>query len=233
MKVAAPPIVIAIDGGSSCGKSTLAKALAKQLDYTYIDTGAMYRAVTLFFLRNGIPIDDPTAIEHALNGIDIHFAAVKGENHTFLNGRDVSQDIRSMEVAGKVSEVAALPQVRHFLVAQQRRIGSSCGVVMDGRDIGTVVFPHAALKVFLQANLDIRARRRHLELQQQGTQVSFEEVLSNLSKRDQIDSGRSMSPLKPATDAVIIDTTDLDIQEMLDLVLGLAKQTLNTQMLLQ
>lgn len=233
MKVIVPPIVIAIDGGSSCGKSTLAKALAKQLGYTYIDTGAMYRAVTLFFLRNHIPISDPTAVELALSGIDIRFATIQGENHTYLNDKDVSQDIRSMEVAGKVSEVAALPPVRHFLVAQQRRIGSNCGVVMDGRDIGTVVFPNAELKIFLQANLEIRARRRHLELQQQGTPVTFEEVLSNLSKRDQIDSGRTMSPLKPAADAVIIDTTDLDIQEMLDLVLSLANQTLKAQMLPQ
>ncbi len=233
MENTAQPIVIAVDGGSSCGKSTLAKALAKNLGYIYIDTGAMYRAVTLYFLQNEIASDDPEAIARALQDIHIRFATVHGENHTFLNGTDVEEAIRSMEVAGRVSEIAALPPVRHFLVEQQRRIGSTNSVVMDGRDIGTVVFPHAALKVFLQANLEIRANRRFLELQQRGTTTTFEEVLANLSKRDQIDSGRAMSPLQPAEDAVMIDTTDLNIDQLLELVLGLVHKTLHPQMLSQ
>ncbi len=214
-------IIIAIDGGSSCGKSTIAKALARHLHYTYIDTGAMYRAVTLFFLQNNIPAEASDKLPEVLQQVNISFANIAGENHTFLNGRDVEEDIRSMEVASKVSEVATLPAVRNFLVEQQRAIGKDRGVVMDGRDIGTVVFPDAELKLFLKANLKIRAERRHLELQLKGKTVTLDEVMDNLSKRDDIDSGRSMSPLKPAADAVIIDTTDLNVKQLLDKTLEL------------
>lgn len=217
-------IVIAIDGGSSCGKSTLAKALAKNLNYTYIDTGAMYRAVTHFLQQQGVKPNDIDRVESLLDSINISFANVDGENHTFLNGSDVEKEIRTMKVAGQVSEVAAIPRVRHFLVEQQRAIGRERGVVMDGRDIGTVVFPDAELKIFLTANLEIRARRRFLEMQQKGTQVGFEEVRDNLSKRDLIDSGRTMSPLKPAKDAILIDTTDLNIRQLLDQAMGLVAQ---------
>lgn len=218
-------IVIAIDGGSSCGKSTLAKALAKNLDYTYIDTGAMYRAVTLFLQQHAINPEETEQVRSKLSDIKISFAKVNGENHTFLNGTDVEKEIRTMKVAGQVSEVAVIPEVRHFLVEQQRAIGRERGVVMDGRDIGTVVFPDAELKIFLTANLEIRAHRRHLEMQQKGTQVPLDEVRENLSKRDLIDSGRAMSPLKPAGDAILIDTTDLDIQQLLDKAMELVAQT--------
>ncbi|MEK7257694.1 MAG: (d)CMP kinase, partial [Bacteroidota bacterium] len=183
-------IIIAIDGHSSCGKSTLAKALGNALGYAYISTGDMYRAVTLYFIEKKVKIADPVAVLAALRQIRLHFENDGTTNRIFLNGRDVSEEIRKMHVAELVSPVAALPEVRREMVHQQQEIGKQKGIVMDGRDIGTVVFPDAELKIFLTADPDERARRRYDELKAKGLDVNFEEVKSNLLERDRIDSTR-------------------------------------------
>lgn len=223
-------INIAIDGYSSCGKGTLAKALAKSLHYLFIDTGAMYRAVTYSLLENMIDIDDITAIEKHLPSLNISFNYQPENNfyHTFLNGIDIEADIRGMEVSNLVSPVSKIDAVRTFLVHQQRQIGISKGVVMDGRDIGTVVFPDAELKIFMTAKPEIRAQRRLNELRQKGDELtSFEEVLHNLNERDRIDSGRENSPLKAASDAIVIDnsfmTRDEQFHHALELALNAIK----------
>lgn len=214
-------ITIAIDGYSSCGKSTLAKSLASHLSYTYIDSGAMYRAVTLHLLDNNIKVEDSQKVNEALKAINIRFGS---NNHTLLNGRDVELDIRRMRVSNYVSEVAAVTAVRRAMVSQQQQMGSAKGIVMDGRDIGTVVFPRAELKIFLTADPTVRAKRRYEELLRKGQSASIEEVQSNLVHRDHIDSTREDSPLRKAADAIIIDNTLLNREEQLERAIFLARQ---------
>ncbi|GHT78985.1 cytidylate kinase [Bacteroidia bacterium] len=211
-------IVIAVDGYSSCGKSTMAKELAKQIGYIYIDSGAMYRAVTLYCLQhhlfsgNTLDLD---ALRKVLNDIKITFVKnpETGRSETFLNGKNVEKEIRTMTVSNKVSIVAAAGFVREEMVRQQQAMGSEKGIVMDGRDIGTVVFPHAELKIFVTASPEIRAQRRLEELIAKGENVNFEEVLHNLTTRDRIDSTRKDGPLKQAGDAVVLDNSEMTIQE--------------------
>ncbi len=218
-------IIIAIDGFSACGKSTLAKALAQELDYTYIDTGAMYRAVTLFFLDQKVNWNDPQAVEAALKTIQIDFRSVEGRTGrvTFLNNKMVEDEIRGMRVAESVSPVAAISAVRKFLVQQQQTMGQQGSCVLDGRDIGTVVFADAELKLFVVADAEERARRRLSELLEKGMSVSLSEVIENLTERDRIDSSRADSPLRQAKDAVVIDNTVLTPEEQLAMVAVLAR----------
>ncbi len=219
-------IVIAIDGNSGCGKSTTAKALAQKLKYIYIDTGAMYRAVTLFFIKHKIDLKNDQEVELALKQIDISFKynIETGENETFLNGRNVEDKIRQMEVSNLVSPVSVISSVRRKLVEQQRRLGKGKGVIMDGRDIGTVVFPDAELKIFMTADLNIRAQRRLKELLELHTEVELAEVIENLENRDRIDSSRADSPLKKADDAHLVDTGNLTFDEQVDIILSLIKE---------
>lgn len=222
-------ITIAIDGFSSCGKSTLAKALARKLHYTFIDSGAMYRCVALYAIRNGCVLGahkiNLSCIVDSLPRITIQFgdADQNGNRAVLLNGEDVSDAIRQLEVANIVSEVAAIREVREFLVKQQQELGRNGGVVMDGRDIGTVVFPKAELKLFITAKPEIRAKRRFLELQAKGETNSLEEILENLKHRDRIDSTRAISPLTQAEDAVVVDNSGMDEQEQLAYVLDIVK----------
>ena len=220
---AVPAITIAIDGRSSCGKSTLAKDLARLLDYGYVDSGAMYRAVTHYFQQHGVDIDDAAAVAAALERIRIQFKSVDGQNHTFLNGEDIEGHIRTLKVSNFVSEIAAVSAIRSFLVAQQKALGEDKGIVMDGRDIGTVVFPDAELKIFLTSDAYKRAERRFQELQTKGMQGTVQEVIENLQKRDRIDSTRKDSPLRKAADAVQIDNTNISREEQAAMVLALAK----------
>lgn len=220
-------ITIAIDGYSACGKSTLAKAMAFELGYRFIDTGAMYRAVTLYFIRKGVDLEVTNEVAMALEQIDIDFRNVQGKNHTFLNNEDVESEIRGMEVGQLVSPVAAISAVRRFVVPQQRRMGKEGGVVMDGRDIGTVVFPKAELKLFVTANLEVRVGRRFAEMIGQGKKVTKDQVQENLLERDRIDSSRADSPLKQAEDAVLLDNTSLSFQSFIDQGISLAKQRIN------
>ncbi len=223
------PLTIAIDGYSSCGKSTMAKQLAKALHYSYVDTGAMYRAVALYLLEQGIDIEDIHSIEEALKTIDISFINDNGKNTTILNGRNVEDEIRSLTVSSCVSEVAAIPQVRKKLVLLQRNLAGKLGVVMDGRDIGTVVFPNADIKFFLTANLKVRAQRRYDELISQGKETNMDEVLANLQHRDFIDTTREDSPLVQADDAIVIDNTNLTIEEQFEIAIGHIRKKLNPQ----
>ncbi|MBL7827476.1 MAG: (d)CMP kinase [Saprospiraceae bacterium] len=216
-------IIIAIDGHSSCGKSTLAKALAKALHYAYLDSGAMYRAVTLYFLDNRVNYNDPDAVLEALKQINIHFERIEGQNRTFLNDIDVEHDIREMRVSEHVSPVAAISSVRRAMVKQQQAMGARRGIVADGRDIGTIVFPDAELKIFLTADLDVRTSRRHLELAAKGIDSAWDDIQKNLAERDLIDSTRADSPLKQASDAVVINNTLLSEQEQLHKALSLAQ----------
>jgi cytidylate kinase len=210
-------ITIAIDGFSSSGKSTMAKKLAKTIGYAYIDTGAMYRAVTLYCLRNGL-FDgdrlDTERLEAALPDINITFGVdADGKTQTMLNGEVVEQEIRRMEVSSKVSIVAAVGSVRRALVKQQQAMGKQKGIVMDGRDIGTVVFPDAEMKVYVDASPETRARRRYEELRAKGDSVTYEDVLANVSERDRIDTTRAESPLRKADDAVVLDNSNMTIAE--------------------
>jgi len=223
-KTLGPKIIIAIDGYSACGKSTLAKDLSKKLGYAYIDTGAMYRAVTLFFLRNEVDFDNKTAVSNALDKINIEFVNVRGKNRTLLNGEDVEEEIRKMYVSQNVSPVATISAVRRAMVAQQQKMGEKKGVILDGRDIGTVVFPKAALKLFLTASPDIRTQRRFEELQTKNQITTFEEIKANLLERDHIDSSRADSPLKQALDAVVIDNSNLSKKEQLAMVNVLVRE---------
>jgi cytidylate kinase len=219
-------IIIAIDGFSSCGKSTLAKALAKALAYVFIDTGAMYRAVALYFMRHDIPFDNIAVIENAIQSIKLHFVynEATGKSDMYLNGENVEAAIREMKVSQKVSEVAAIPAVRDFAVAQQQAMGMVKGIVMDGRDIGTVVFPTAELKLFVTADPQIRAKRRFIELQATQPSITMEEVAENLAHRDLIDSTREHSPLKQAEDALVLDNTHLNQEEQFNIALNWAKE---------
>ncbi len=222
-------IIIAIDGFSSCGKSTLAKALATKLEYVFIDTGAMYRAIALYFLRNQIAFDDQVAIQNALQNIQLHFAynPVTLKSDMYLNGENVELLIREMKVSSKVSEVAAIGLVRDFAVAQQQAMGAQKGIVMDGRDIGTVVFPNAELKIFVTADPAIRANRRYLELQATNPAITMEEVADNLQHRDLIDSTREHSPLKQAADALVLDNSHITREAQFELALNWAKERIS------
>jgi cytidylate kinase len=220
------PIIIAIDGYSSCGKSTLAKQLAKELQFKYIDTGAMYRALTLYLLQNQIDIHHPAMVAAALTQIGISFGldTQTQEQFTLLNGENVEHEIRvNPRVASAVSIVSAQTEVRKFLVKQQQAFGISKGIVMDGRDIGTVVFPQAELKLFITAEPNIRAQRRLIELKEMEQNTTFEEVLANLQKRDLMDTTRADSPLLKATDAIEIDNSNLSREDQLTKVLNLVK----------
>ena len=219
-------IIIAIDGFSSCGKSTLAKALASKLEYVFIDTGAMYRAIALYFLRNNIAFDNTLEITKALSNIKLHFAYNPAtlKSDMFLNDENVELQIREMQVSSKVSEVAAIAAVRDFAVAQQQEMGKQKGIVMDGRDIGTVVFPNAELKIFVTADPAIRANRRFKELQATDPSITMEAVAENLQHRDHIDSTREHSPLKQAADALVLDNSHINREEQFDIALNWAKE---------
>jgi cytidylate kinase len=220
-------IIIAIDGYSSCGKSTLAKDLAKCIQYHYVDTGAMYRAVTLFLLQNHIDIYHPELVEIALQNIQITFEYNKESQSQFtiLNGENIENEIRvNPRVAGTVSEVSAISAVRRFLVQQQQAMGKKKGIVMDGRDIGTVVFPDAELKIFVTADPNIRAQRRLEELAEKGQETTFDEVLANLEKRDLMDSTRADSPLIKAADAIELNNSKLSKEDQLEWILKLVQE---------
>jgi CMP/dCMP kinase len=222
-------IVIAIDGHSSCGKSTLAKSLARSLGYIYIDSGAMYRAVTLFALRNGWIVNGQPNREKIVTGlkdlkISFKWNEVTEENVTFLNGENIEEEIRRLEVSQNVSPISTIAEVRHEMVKQQRENGRNKGIVMDGRDIGTVVFPDAELKIFMTASPEVRSRRRYDELVGKGVIVDMEEILQNVSERDKIDSGREISPLKKADDAYLLDNSNMTREEQLRWSLMKAKE---------
>lgn len=214
-------IIITIDGWSSCGKSTLAKQLARELHYVYIDSGAMYRAITLYFLRNHVDWTNAAAVDQALNAITLEFMTnhKNGQTEMYLNGENVEYVIRDLVIAEKVSEVAAIKAVRAFAVAKQQDMGSKKGIVMDGRDIGTVVFPEAQLKIFMTADEEIRVKRRFRELYEKNPNVTLEEVKNNLSMRDYIDSHREVSPLRKADDAVVLDNSHLTMPQQLKIAL--------------
>lgn len=223
-------IVISIDGFSSSGKSTMARGLAKTIGYIYVDSGAMYRAVTLFALRNNL-IDisnnvDVEALLDYLPDISVSFSApdAEGKQHTLLNGEDVEDEIRGMEVSHSVSKVAEIPEVRHQLVKLQQKLGENKGIVMDGRDIGTTVFPEAELKVFVNATPEVRAMRRLKELQESDPDISYEYVLKNIEQRDHIDRTRAESPLRKAADAIELDNDMLSREEQMEILLKLARE---------
>jgi cytidylate kinase len=212
-------IVVAIDGYSSCGKSTLAKALAKKLHYIYVDSGAMYRAVALYFSRNNIDTQNHAQIEEALKDIHLNFHSRDYETHITLNGEEVSEEIRQMPVSEKVSEVSAVKEVRREMVKQQQRMGQSKNIVMDGRDIGTAVFPDAPLKIFMTADPAVRAKRRYDEIHLKNPEVTLEEIFENIAHRDYQDTTREESPLIRAHDAIILDNTNLTPDEQLQFAL--------------
>lgn len=223
-------INIAIDGYSSCGKGTLAKALARSLGYLFIDSGAMYRAVTYAMLQENISIAEHTRIIQSLPKLHITFRNMPEKNyyHTILNGEDIEEQIRGMEVSELVSPVSRIAEIRTFLVQQQQRLGTGKGVVMDGRDIGTVVFPDAELKIFMTAKPEVRAHRRYAELQQKGNkEVSYQEILDNLNARDLSDSTRANSPLKAAEDAIILDNSEMTREEQNEFALKLARERID------
>ena len=219
-------IIIAIDGWSSCGKSTLAKELAKELGYLYVDSGAMYRAITLYFLRNHIDWTDRSEVKKALKEISLEFIfnekSQQSEMH--LNEENVEYVIRDLVVAEKVSDVAAIKEVRKFAVEQQQMMGKKKGIIMDGRDIGTVVFPKAELKIFLTADNAVRVERRFKELFEKNPNITIEEIKANLEMRDYIDSNREVSPLRKADDAILVDNTNLTAKETIQKVEKLAKK---------
>ena len=224
-----PKIVIAIDGYSSCGKSTTAKEVAARLGYGYIDTGAMYRAVSLFFLQERVSLTSQKEVEAALERIHISFKHNNrtNKNETCLNGLNVEEEIRKMYISNIVSEVSAIPEVRWAMVAQQQKMGRRRGVVMDGRDIGTKVFPDAEVKVFMTADTFTRAKRRQQELLVKGELVNLQDIIDNLEKRDRIDTTRSESPLVQAPDAITLDTSHMTIEEQVDWVIELADRRLS------
>ncbi|QSE99028.1 (d)CMP kinase [Fulvivirga lutea] len=217
-------IVIAIDGYSACGKSSTAKGVASVLGYTYIDSGAMYRAVTLYFDRNHVSITNTQEVKKALENIDITFIVndKTGLNETYLNGLNVEDEIRKMYISKQVSQVSMIKEVRVEMVSQQQKLGKKKGVVMDGRDIGTVVFPDAELKLFMDADIYVRAGRRQQELLDKGQMIGLEEIMENLKERDRIDTTRKESPLVKAEDATIVDTTFRTLEEQIEEVVNLA-----------
>lgn len=222
-------LIIAIDGHSSCGKSTLAKALAKKLGYIFVDSGAMYRGVTLYALRKGLIEDGILDEKHLIESLkdirlEFEFNNSTEKSDMILNNENVEYTIRQPEVAAYVSKVAAIKEVREKLVHEQQTMGENGGIVMDGRDIGTVVFPHADIKFFVTASADVRAHRRYLELRMSGLELNLEEVKKNLIERDELDSSRAESPLTQASDSILLDTTHLTQEEQLDQALGLIQQ---------
>lgn len=223
-------ITIAIDGFSSCGKSTMAKDLAKRIGYVYVDTGAMYRAVTLFALRNGLFDEQGKVMENALQermgdiNISFQFNAETSRPDTYLNGELVEKEIRGMEVSDRVSLVSAIPFVREAMVTQQQRMGQEKGIVMDGRDIGTTVFPDAELKVFVTASAEVRAERRYKELIDKGMEADYDEILKNVQERDYLDSHREVSPLRKADDAIELDNSHMTIPEQNEWLFRLYEQ---------
>src|SRR5882672_1363140 len=221
-------IIITIDGWSSCGKSTLAKQLATELNYKYIDSGAMYRSITLYFLRNHIDWTKPAIVEKTLKSIVIEFIynPKSKESEVYLNGENVEYVIRDLIIAEKVSDVAAIKSVREFAVKQQQEMGKAKGIVMDGRDIGTVVFPKAELKIFMTADNAVRVERRFKELFEKNPNISIDEVKNNLEMRDYIDSHREFSPLRKASDAIVLDNTNLSPEEQFQKALSWAKERL-------
>jgi len=225
-------LIIAIDGYSSCGKSTFAKAIAKELSYIHIDSGAMYRAVTLYCIRRGLIQNGNLRLKEISDELaDIHIEFVfnpeKGEYETFLNSGNVEEEIRGLEVSAHVSRISTIYQVRKRMVELQRQIGSSKGIVMDGRDIGTVVFPDADLKIFMTASVDIRAERRYIELKNKGIDVNFDEIRNNIVARDITDENRDISPLRRADDAVILDNSRMTVEEQMKWVRKLIEEKLN------
>jgi cytidylate kinase len=223
-------IIIAIDGWSSCGKSTLARQLAKRLNYIFIDSGAMYRAIALYFIRNNISTASINKVERALSEISLEFKYndESNTNEICLNGENVAHLIRNLDVAEKVSEVAAIEQVRDFAVNEQQKIGKDKGIVMDGRDIGTTVFPHAELKIFMTADKEVRVARRFKELLQTNPTITENEVRLNLQSRDEVDSTRKISPLRKADDAIVIDNSSLTPEEQFSISLELALVKINS-----
>jgi cytidylate kinase len=217
-------IIIAIDGFSACGKSTTARQVASRLGYGYIDTGAMYRATALYFHDHYINLTNPIAIQKALEEISIsfHYNERLNRNETYLNGLNVEDEIRKMYVSNIVSEVSAVPEVRKVMTSLQRKMGKKKGVVMDGRDIGTNVYPDAELKIFMVADMHIRAARRQLELLERKQVVDLDEILENLAKRDHLDTTRSEGPLSKAVDAYEVDTSFITLEEQIDYIIGLA-----------
>ncbi len=223
--VASHPIIITLDGWSSCGKSTLAKALARELGYVFVDSGSMYRAITLHMLRRGVDISQEEQVRQALSEIELGFVfnPSRGASDILLNGENVEPLIREMKVAEQVSKVAALAVVRKFAVQQQQRLGAAKGIVMDGRDIGTVVFPQAELKIFMTANQETRVKRRYLELVANDPSISIEAVRENLARRDHMDANREESPLRQAADAKVLDNTHLTPDQQFQLALSWAR----------
>ncbi len=219
-------IVITIDGWSSCGKSTLAKQLAKELGYVYVDSGAMYRAITLYFLRHHIDWTDTSEVKNALKDIILEFKCNEknSQSEIYLNGENIEYVIRDLVIAEKVSEVATIKGVRLFAVAQQQKMGKKKGIVMDGRDIGTTVFPDAALKIFMTADIAVRVERRFKEMFEKNPNITIEEVKNNLEMRDYIDSNREVSPLRKAADAIVIDNTNISMEQQLKIALDLLKE---------
>lgn len=217
--------IVTIDGWSSCGKSTLARQLALRLGFVYIDSGAMYRAITLYFIRNHVDWTKEEAVDEALKNINLSFEfnPKSGQSEMMLNGENVEYLIRDLVVAEKVSEVATIAAVRKFAVRQQQKLGARHNTVMDGRDIGTTVFPDAALKIFMTSDISVRIERRFKELYQKNPNVTLEEVASNLEMRDYIDSNREVSPLRMADDAILLDNTNLTMEEQLEIALKLVK----------
>ena len=221
-------IIITIDGYSSCGKSTLAKQLARELNYVYVDSGAMYRAITLYFLRNHVDWENTQQVVNALENIELEFVfnKDKGVSEIFLNGENVEYLIRELIVAEKVSEVSTIKEVREFAVAAQQKMGEEKGIVMDGRDIGTTVFPHAELKLFMTADNAVRVERRFKEMIEKNPNTTIEEVAHNLQLRDYIDSNREISPLRKAVDAIVLDNTNLSREEQLAFSLKKSKEAI-------
>lgn len=224
-------VIITIDGYSSCGKSTLAKQLAAELDYVYIDSGAMYRAITLYFIQNRVDWNDTDEVKEALGNISLEFVynPITNVSEMTLNGENVEHMIREMLVAEKVSEVAAIKEVREFAVAQQQQMGKQRGIVMDGRDIGTTVFPHAELKIFMTADTAIRVERRYKELYAKNKNITLHEIKENLELRDYIDTNREISPLRKAEDAIILDNSQLSTDEQLKLVMQWVEDAIMVQ----
>jgi cytidylate kinase len=222
----AKKIIITIDGWSSCGKSTLAKQLARELGYVYVDSGAMYRAITLYFLRNNTDLAEKKEVKEALKSINLEFIFNTKSNNSeiYLNGENVEYLVRDLVIAEKVSDVAAIREVREFAVAQQQKMGEKKGIVMDGRDIGTVVFPKAELKIFMTADNAVRVQRRFKELYEKNPNVTIEEVKNNLEMRDYIDSHREVSPLRKAKDALELDNTSLTEKEQYNKALAWVKE---------
>lgn len=217
-------IIVAIDGYSSCGKSTIAKALAQYAGYTYVDTGAMYRAIGLYALRHNLT--DEASIIAALPLIRVGFILTDGAQHVTLNGEDVEPFIRTLEVGNAASRISAIKEVRAFLVAQQQKMGEAKGIVMDGRDIGTVVFPKAELKLFLTASPEVRAQRRFDELVEKGEHPDYQAVLADVNDRDYRDTHRAESPLRQAEDAIVVDNSTLTREQQMEVIIGLFKKKL-------